>query len=84
MFLWLNLIYYIKNEKDACTVTSIDDVAVRNLTIKEEPIVKFEKENINTLDSKGEVLLLYGELFQRSKVRLNYLDLLCFIHDILI
>ena len=29
-------------------------------------------------------ILLYGELFQCSKVRLNYLDLLCFIHDILI
>lgn len=28
--------------------------------------------------------VLYGELFQCSKVRLNYLDLLCFIHDILI
>jgi len=35
-------------------------------------------------NSVGSSILLYGELFQCSKVRLNYLDLLCFIHDILI
>lgn|GEM_PF-7117431 len=44
---------------------------------------------IELLKDNGEfnnpqVILLYGELFQCSKVRLNYLDLLCFIHDILI
>jgi len=33
---------------------------------------------------QGILKVLYGELFQCSKVRLNYLDLLCFIHDILI
>jgi len=53
------------------------------LGVAQNKFVESEMEVLTYLENTSQ-LVLYGELFQCSKVRLNYLDLLCFIHDILI